>query len=255
MMERKEGFAYIEWEGKEYPIDVKHSERFKKVETIVGRNFKKKKETLALIGAGIRTTVGTIDYVDDDDNQHGHDVPALLYVSYKDLKDGKDEVRVIAASDDLLWFEEIGKAVVTVNPLKSNKGQWGGKREGAGRKVSSTKSVIIRLSETQHQTLKDMGGSAWLQKLIDNFEGHKMLDMTTLTEEQRQAFIEGWTAAGGYTDDLNGYISSPWCCPWYHGNTKIEVTGDDPRAWGAQWWSQCKDEIEQLLKEEREAEE
>ena len=135
------------------------------------------------------------------------------------------------------------------------KNGWGGKRRGAGRKFSSTKSVIIRLSETQHQTLKDMGGSAWLQKLIDNFEGHKMLDTMTLTEEQRQAFIEGWTAVGGYTDDLNGYISSPWCCPWYHGNTKIEVEGDDPKSWGAQWWAQCKDEVEELLKEEREAEE
>ena len=133
--------------------------------------------------------------------------------------------------------------------------EWGGKRIGAGRKAIGTKSVLIRLTETQHRTLKDMGGSAWLQKLIDNFEGHKMLNTTTLTEEQRQAFIEGWTAVGGYTDDLNGYISSPWCCPWYHGNTKIEVEGDDPKSWGAQWWAQCKDEVEELLKEEREAEE
>ena len=133
------------------------------------------------------------------------------------------------------------------------KNGWGGKRRGAGRKFSSTKSVIIRLSETQHQTLKDMGGSAWLQKLIDNFEGHKMLNTTTLTEEQQQAFIEGWEAAGGYTDDLDD-SPAPWCCPWYHGNTKIEVEGDDPCSWGAQWWAQCKDEIEQLLKEEKEAE-
>ena len=252
MMERKEGFAFIEWEGKEYPIDVKHSERFKKIETIVGRNYKKKKVTLALISAGIRTTVGTIDYVDDDDNQHGHDVPALLYVSYKDLKDGKDEVTVFAASDDMLWCEEVGKATVIVNPLKENKGQWGGKREGAGRKRSNTKPVILRLTETQHETLKNLGGSAWIQKTLDTLEGQKMVDTKDFTEEQQEQFIAGWRSAGGYTDDLDS--PAPWCCPWYHGNTKIEVEGDDPREWGKQWWNQCKEEIEELLKEEKEAE-
>lgn len=124
----------------------------------------------------------------------------------------------------------------------------GGKREGAGRKTSDTYDIKVRLTATQHETLKNLGGSAWLQKELDSLEGHKIIDTKELTEEQQQAFIEGWEAAGGYMDDLE--TSCPWCCPWYHGLTKLEVSGDNPRAWGAQWWSQCKDEIEELLKSE-----
>lgn len=41
---------------------------------------------------------------------------------------------------------------------------WGGKREGAGRKEAGTKSVVVRLTEEQHDTLKRLGGSLWLQK-------------------------------------------------------------------------------------------
>ena len=77
----------------------------------------------------------------------------------------------------------------------------------------------------------------------------RKIDTADFTEEQRQAFIEGWENAGGYTDDLDE-SPAPWACPWYHGNTKIEVTGDDPKSWGAQWWAQCKDEIEELLRSE-----
>lgn len=128
---------------------------------------------------------------------------------------------------------------------------WGGSRAGAGRKVAGTKSVVVRLTENQHRTFKNMGGSAWIQKLLNDLEGHKMLDTRKLTEEQQQAFIEGWEAAGGYTNDLDE-SPAPWCCPWYHGNPIIEVEGEDPHAWGAQWWSQCKDEIEQILKESEE---
>ena len=124
---------------------------------------------------------------------------------------------------------------------------WGGKRAGAGRKPAGTKAVLIRLTEEQHKTLRDMGGSAWIGKILNELKGHKMLDTRTLTEEQQQAFIEGWEAAGGYTDDLGS--PAPWCCPWHHGNSIIEVEGDDPRAWGAQWWAQCKDEINKELEE------
>lgn len=128
---------------------------------------------------------------------------------------------------------------------------WGGKREGSGRKTAGTKNVKVRLTSEQHKTLRDLGGSFWLQKELDKLKGHKMLDTKTLTEEQQSQFIEGWEAAGGYTDDLDS--SAPWCCPWHHGNTKIEVTGDDPKSWGAQWWDQCKDEIEaELAAEESE---
>lgn len=64
------------------------------------------------------------------------------------------------------------------------------------------------------------------------------IDTKDFTEEQQQEFIIGWEAAGGYMDDLDS--PAPWCCPWYHGNTKIKVFGDDLKSWGAQWWNQCK---------------
>lgn len=47
-------------------------------------------------------------------------------------------------------------------------GTWGGKREGAGRPEASTKAVVVRLTDAQHETLKQLGGSKavqlWLAK-------------------------------------------------------------------------------------------
>lgn len=76
----------------------------------------------------------------------------------------------------------------------------------------------------------------------------RKIDTADFTIEQQKAFIEGWESAGGYIEDF--YSPAPWACPWHHGNSEIEVTGDDPREWGSQWWDQCKDEIEELLKSE-----
>ena len=50
-------------------------------------------------------------------------------------------------------------------------------------------------------------------------------------------------------DDLDE-SPAPWCCPWYHGNTVITVKGSTPQEWGADWWSQCRDEIEEELANE-----
>lgn len=44
---------------------------------------------------------------------------------------------------------------------------WGGKREGAGRKPSNTKTVWVRLTDEQHEKLKKLGGSTWLQNVIE----------------------------------------------------------------------------------------
>lgn len=43
----------------------------------------------------------------------------------------------------------------------------GGKREGAGRKEAGTKSVVVRLTEEQHVTLKKLGGSSWIQNAMN----------------------------------------------------------------------------------------
>lgn len=44
---------------------------------------------------------------------------------------------------------------------------WGGKRQGAGRKHSETKSVMVRMTADQHEKFKELGGSAWLQATIE----------------------------------------------------------------------------------------
>lgn len=77
----------------------------------------------------------------------------------------------------------------------------------------------------------------------------RKIDTADFTEEQQKAFIEGWESAGGYTDDLDE-SPAPWCSPWTHGNTVITVKGESEKDWGAQWWDQCKEEIEELLKSE-----
>lgn len=68
------------------------------------------------------------------------------------------------------------------------------------------------------------------------------------TDVQREAFIRGWEAAGGYMHDLDS--SAPWCCPWTHGSTKINATGNTPEEWGASWWAQCREEVERLTEAE-----
>lgn len=124
----------------------------------------------------------------------------------------------------------------------------GGKREGAGRKPADTFDTKVRLTATQRETLKNLGGSAWLQKELDKMKGFRTIDTADLSEEEQEQFIEGWESVGGFTDDLDE-SPAPWCCPWYHGNTAITVKGSTPQEWGADWWSQCKDEVEQLIKE------
>lgn len=55
---------------------------------------------------------------------------------------------------------------------------WGGKREGSGRKTLSTKDVKVRLTPEQHKTLKALGGSEWLQNQIDSnksFAGRRLV--------------------------------------------------------------------------------
>lgn len=74
----------------------------------------------------------------------------------------------------------------------------------------------------------------------------KTLNLKSLTEEQQDAFIEGWKKAGGYTGDLETPNPYPWCCPWDYTDS-IEVEGETPEEWGADYWKQCKDEIEANL--------
>lgn len=75
----------------------------------------------------------------------------------------------------------------------------------------------------------------------------KTLQLTTFISEQRDAFIRGWQNAGGYMDDADS--PSPWCAPWTYCDS-IEVEGTTLEEMGADYWRQCKPEIEAQLAEE-----
>lgn len=128
----------------------------------------------------------------------------------------------------------------------------GGKREGAGRPIEGTRNVTIRLKPEEQRELQLLGGSKWLREILEQIRDKKMtttIDTTRFTEEEQDAFIEGWEEAGGVTDDAGGENPCPWCCPWTYGET-IEVTGTDVKDWGRQYWLQCKPEVEAALAEE-----
>lgn len=75
----------------------------------------------------------------------------------------------------------------------------------------------------------------------------KKLYLTTLSEQDKEAFIAGWESAGGYMDDADS--PSPWCAPWTSCDA-IDVEGETLEEMGADYWRQCKPEIEAQLAEE-----
>lgn len=76
-----------------------------------------------------------------------------------------------------------------------------------------------------------------------------IVKMDSLTDAQKDAFVEGWKDAGGDTSDLDAYNPCPWCCPWEYTDA-IAVTGDTPEEWGASWWQSCRPYIEDDKAEE-----
>ena len=74
------------------------------------------------------------------------------------------------------------------------------------------------------------------------------LNLKSLTSEQRDTFIRGWQNAGGYMDDADS--PSPWCAPWTSCDA-IDVEGETLEEMGADYWRQCKPEIEAQLAEEK----
>ena len=128
----------------------------------------------------------------------------------------------------------------------------GGRRDGAGRKPTGHVPSTIRLSPAQTETLKDLGGSAFLRTLLDEvIEGTLAIPVNTakFTDEQRARFVKGWEQAGGPTDDAES--DTPWCAPW-EWQSVIVVRGMSFEAWGADWYRQCKPEIDAILAEDDE---
>lgn len=59
------------------------------------------------------------------------------------------------------------------------------------------------------------------------------------TDEQKEAFIEGWKKAGGYVGDLDSPY--PWCAPWtYTFYIEVDAESDDPAIIGAAWWKRVR---------------
>lgn len=111
-------FATLLFNGKECHVDVKHNQHFKKLE-FVDLKLRNRKVTLICLNywGSTPATVQTIDWIDDDDNQHGRAVPAEHFVSFQDIKNKKPEATVYAVSKDFLYFEIVGKATIVKNPL------------------------------------------------------------------------------------------------------------------------------------------
>lgn len=123
----------------------------------------------------------------------------------------------------------------------------GGAREGAGRKPTGHITRTIRILPEQYELLRSLGGSDFLRVLLDRIrEGKVAIPVDTLkfTEEEQDRFIDGWTDAGGNTDD--GETEDPWFAPW-EWSPEIIVRGTTPEEWGADFYRQCKPEIDALL--------
>lgn len=128
----------------------------------------------------------------------------------------------------------------------------GGHREGAGRKATGRITRTVRLSPEQNELFKALGSSDFLRTTLDGIKDGTLpiiVNTTRFTDEQKDRFVAGWTEAGGYTDDAEA--ESPWFAPWVW-QPEIIVRGTTPEEWGADWFAQCKPEIDALLADDEE---
>lgn len=77
-----------------------------------------------------------------------------------------------------------------------------------------------------------------------------LVDFEKLTDKEQEEFVKGFNDA----DDLgvNDWDSStPWGAPWFWSSPE-NLDGNCAYEWGAAWFIKSRDEIEELLEEERE---
>lgn len=128
----------------------------------------------------------------------------------------------------------------------------GGKREGSGRRATGHITRTVRLSPEQNELFKRLGSSDFLRAMLEGIKAGTIsipVDTTALSEEDRDRFIAGWTEAGGDTDDAEA--ESPWFAPWVW-QPEIIVRGTTPEEWGADFFRQCKSEIDAIRAEDEE---
>ena len=113
----------------------------------------------------------------------------------------------------------------------------------------------VRLTLEQDEVFKTLGAGAFLQDMLDSIVAGTVaipVDTSRFTDEEKSRFVEGWERAGGPTDDAES--STPWCAPWFW-QSEIVVKGTKPEEWGADWFRQCRPEIEAIRAEDEEGNE
>ena len=136
-----------------------------------------------------------------------------------------------------------------VNTIKSTLTH-GGRREGAGRKRLGRIQTRFQLTKDEAELIKQLGGSAFLRTMLEGIKAGTIaipVDTTSFTDEQKDRFVAGWTEAGGNCDDAEA--DTPWFAPW-EWQPEIIVRGTTPEEWGADWFRQCRDEIEAIRAED-----
>lgn len=126
----------------------------------------------------------------------------------------------------------------------------GGRREGAGRKPLGRIQTRFQLTKDEAELIKQLGGSAFLRTMLEGIRSGKVaipIDTTKFSEEEKDRFIDGWTEAGGNCDDAES--DTPWFAPW-EWQPEIIVRGTTPEEWGADFYRQCKPEIDAILAED-----
>lgn len=126
----------------------------------------------------------------------------------------------------------------------------GGRREGAGRKPLGRIQTRFQLTKDEAELIKQLGGSAFLRSMLEGIKAGRIsipVDTTCFTDEQKDRFVAGWTEAGGDCDDAEA--DTPWFAPW-EWQPEIIVRGTTTEEWGADWFRQCRDEIEAIRAED-----
>lgn len=126
----------------------------------------------------------------------------------------------------------------------------GGRREGAGRKPLGRIQTRFQLTKDEAELIKQLGGSAFLRTMLEGIRSGKVaipIDTTKFSEEEKDRFIDGWTEAGGNCDDAES--DTPWFAPW-EWQPEIIARGTTPEEWGADFYRQCKPEIDAILAED-----
>lgn len=94
-----------------------------------------------------------------------------------------------------------------------------------------THGVLIRLSDSEHETLRKLGGTPYLRRHFQRVakeEEAAIIRPVLLSEEDKAAFMEGVREAGGLLP------SFPF--PRSRSKEEIPVKGKDPKKWGFDWY-------------------